>query len=141
MGEGLIKRAVDAVYMGTRNRTDQQGLGATYTGVAVVLPADTSYERQEDIELLDNISSEFENGSLTVMCIKMKETSVTPTQLRCSQTVDYFRVHKEQLCWQIAIRETLMDNTSLLDYQEPGTGRPTTESDSESTGGDDNDSG
>ena len=122
--------------------TDQQRLSAIYTGVAVVLPANTTYEGEEDIQFLDHVSSEFENGLLTVMCIKMNQDSVVPTQLRCSRTIDFFRAPTEQACWQKAIWDTLKDNTSLHSCRgQGGTGSDNTESDSDSTGDEGNDDG
>lgn len=114
VAKGLIQRAIDTV-KGNRNITVQDELSATYTGVAVVLSSNTQYEAPEDKELLDNISNEFEKGSLTVMCIKMKETIVVPPQLRCSCTVDY---KTNRFCWQESIWRTLSDNTPLDRYQE-----------------------
>lgn len=79
-------------------------------GIVVVLPAHPcSLDRPKDQMLLDVISREFEKGSLPVMCIKMKDTRMIPSVLRCSLTVDYKRRQKAN--WQRVVGRILSSNS------------------------------
>jgi hypothetical protein len=109
-----------------RQRLASGDLSASYKGVAVVLSGNSLFKSQEDRQLLDRISYEYENGLLTLVCIRLEDNSVIPRQLRCSKTVDFFGDVTEPPCWQKGIWEILEDNSSL--HMCSSTGRENAES-------------